>query len=122
MGKPQNRKANMITEHFEAMQVFQDELEEWLEDNFDSDPAIVLNFWAIDPFYMKDLTFEEIASNAMENYMGNYASLYDFAQEISAQYIEETPPAMRPYLDLEALGRDLLMNDFQENNGYYYTL
>ena len=46
----------------------------------------------------------------------------DFGQEIAEEmgYISEMPEAIRYYFDAEAFGRDLLANDFWEQDGHIF--
>lgn len=51
------------------------------------------------------------ARRAMEeDYAGEYASLAEFAEELTEQ-TTEIPESLQPYIDYEAMGRDLAIND-----------
>lgn len=53
---------------------------------------------------------EEARSAIEEDYAGEYASLADFAEELTEQ-TTEIPGSLQHYIDYEAMGRDLAIND-----------
>ena len=56
------------------------------------------------------------ARAAMEDYAGEYRSLEDFASELTEQCGTEIPESIAPYVDYDAMGRDL------ELGGDVYTI
>lgn len=53
---------------------------------------------------------EEARSAIEEDYAGVYASLADFAEELTEQ-TTEIPESLQPYIDYDAMARDLAIND-----------
>ena len=51
----------------------------------------------------------EEARQAMDRYLGHYASIADYMQEVGEQAIA-IPPALRYYVDWQAMGRDAELN------------
>ena len=45
----------------------------------------------------------------MDNYLGEHASLADYAREIMEE-TTEIPPQLENYIDYEAIGRDMELN------------
>lgn len=53
---------------------------------------------------------DEARTAINEHYAGEYASLAEFAEELTEQ-TTEIPESLQPYIDYEAMGRDLAIND-----------
>jgi antirestriction protein len=67
-------------------------------------------------------TPEELIEAFEENYAGEFSSQSDFAQDFcdGTGMLSEMPEMLRGYFDYDAFGRDLLMGDYWQHNGYYF--
>ncbi len=67
-------------------------------------------WYANDPYSLKEMDADELASDFGEAYQGVYADLADYAEEVYSSLYnldKELPEPFRNYIDWEALGRDL---------------
>ncbi|MBG6242961.1 MAG: hypothetical protein EKE20_14585 [Candidatus Symbiopectobacterium sp. Dall1.0] len=60
--------------------------------------------------------------NIQEAYYGRFRSDTDFAEEVLENCGEELSDFVISYFDYEKFARDLLIGDYQEHNGYYFSM
>ncbi|MEO5342211.1 MAG: antirestriction protein ArdA [Gammaproteobacteria bacterium SHHR-1] len=62
------------------------------------------------------------ADQVEDAYVGSYSSDEDFAYELAegCGYLAQMPKAIRYYFDANAFARDLMINDYQEQDGHYF--
>jgi antirestriction protein len=65
----------------------------------------------------------EAVSDAEDDYAGSFDSPEDFACDYFEQTmtLESLPENLRYYFDFEKFGRDLLMGDYFESDGHYFS-
>jgi len=66
-------------------------------------------------------TVEDAVAQYEEEYVGQYDSTLDFAEEVvdSYGYLDAMPESLRSYFDYAAFARDLMM-DHYEQDGFYF--
>ena len=100
---------------------YEEQLNEWLEGEYTGNAEMVLAYFSYDPHYNATAyTFEELASLAEDTFWGEYPSHADFAREIAEQLGINIPNELEPYIDWKQWGDDLLLDDFYEENGFYF--
>lgn len=50
------------------------------------------------------------AQDKLDSYIGQYDSVEDYAREYIEQTLTEIPPSLEPYIDYNAMGRDMEIN------------
>jgi len=66
---------------------------------------------------------EEAVSAAEDAYSGSFDSPEDFAEDLADQtgMLESMPENLRYYFDFEKFSRDLMMGDYFESDGHYFS-
>lgn len=62
------------------------------------------------------------ADQVEDAYVGSYSSDEDFAYELAEEcgYLAQMPEAIRNYFDAASFAKDLMINDYQEQDGHYF--
>lgn len=62
-------------------------------------------------------------SRIREAYQGEYSNHEAFAEQLweDCGYLSEMPEFAQGYIDWESVARDLMINDFNEENGHYFS-
>lgn len=76
----------------------------------------------IENFHLDASVKEGDWEECRECFAGEFRNAGDFAEHLCEEFntLEEIPENLRFYFDFDAYGRDLLMGDYWQSEGYYF--